>query len=91
MVGVDTSKKLAAEGSSMHHCVYSYRADIEKGKTSIWSFRLNGDRVATIEIRLPEKIIVQARGHCNRVLEPVEKRALKQFAIARGIRLGNYW
>lgn len=64
---IATSKELAQEGRALRHCVYSYSWQIQRGGTSIWSYRVDGERALTIEVRNPERRIVQVRGRNNRV------------------------
>lgn len=60
------SKELHAEGKALRHCVLSYSPSIEQGNCSIWSMRLNDERLITIEVRRESRFIVQACCHCNR-------------------------
>jgi hypothetical protein len=72
IIEITSAKELHAEGKTMHHCVFSYLHSCIKGNCSIFSLRLNGDRMATIEIR--NNAIVQVRGSRNSKV--VEKAAL---------------
>lgn len=75
-----SSEELHSEGKALHHCVYSYSRSIETGNTSIWSFRRDGERTLTIEVRNMTGKIVQVRGLLNREATPVEIRAVRQWA-----------
>ncbi len=61
---------LIEEGRKMHHCVASYHPSILRGSTEIWSMSvldagLERTRLATIEVSVLDKRIVQFRGPCN--------------------------
>jgi hypothetical protein len=75
-----TSAELSAEGSAMHHCVYSYSHAIVSGDTSIWSMKYNGDRLVTIEVWNKTKQIRQVRGKYNRLADGSEVTILKKWA-----------
>ena len=74
---------LAAEGSTLRHCVVSYAEDCYQGKTSIWSMteEVKG-KVLTIEVSLPEKRIRQVRGLANRRATDDELAVIRQWAAA---------
>lgn len=79
-----SSKALSAEGSAMHHCVYSYQSGCISGKFSIWSVKLSSkicfdERVLTIELTEEGKI-VQIRGYANRSVRPEEMEAVRHWA-----------
>jgi PcfJ-like protein len=74
------SKDLHAEGKALRHCVLSYSSSIEQGHCSIWSMRLNDDRLITIEVRRDSRSIVQARGRCNRATSAEEFRIMQRWA-----------
>lgn len=67
-----TGAQLQEEGKALHHCVASYAPACARGTTSIWSLQvqyLNGQvarRVMTIEVNNQRKMVVQARGNCNK-------------------------
>jgi hypothetical protein len=82
---------LAAEGSEMRHCVYAYAPAVQRGRTSIWSMTLSHEgpthRVLTIEVRNPERRVVQARGKCNRVISGLELQILDAWASQNGLQV----
>ncbi len=86
-----TDKLLAAEGSAMRHCVYSYAFNIERGMTSIWSITCSGERKATIEVRNQARSVVQARGKCNAALGSHESKVLLKWAQNNGLTLTTAW
>lgn len=45
-----SSSDLTEEGGAMHHCVSSYSGTCREGHSRIFSIRLNGERVATLQI-----------------------------------------
>ena len=56
------------EGKAMHHCVYTneyYNRDY----SLIFSARINGKRIETIEVNLKNLSIIQCRGACNQDTE----------------------
>jgi hypothetical protein len=48
---IKTGRRLYEEGESMHHCVYSYREDVNAGKCAIAHIKFK-DRPYTAEIRI---------------------------------------
>lgn len=66
---ITNAAELYDEGKSMRHCVYSYLKSCIDGKCSIFSLRLFGTSVATIEVR--GTMAVQIRGPRNQ--RPTEK------------------
>ncbi len=75
-----SSQDLNREGRALRHCVYSYRNSVNKGRCSIWSMRLNGDRTLTIEVRNKQGLIVQARGSKNRQPTAEEMAIIRLWA-----------
>ncbi|MEY5040885.1 MAG: hypothetical protein RLZZ414_420 [Bacteroidota bacterium] len=65
--------ELVYEGEKLHHCVASYHRDVSLGNCKIFSLRLIDDQLEKplITICLRGKLMVQARGTCNR--EPIEQ------------------
>jgi hypothetical protein len=86
-----TDKLLAAEGSAMRHCVYSYASNIERGMTSIWSMTCSGERKATIEVRNQYRAVAQARGRFNAALGSHESKVLLKWAQDNGLAITNAW
>lgn len=60
--------ELVEEGKSLHHCVASYHRDVRDGLCNIFSLRLLEDQIEKplITICLRGKLMVEARGACNR-------------------------
>lgn len=51
-VFISSAADLTEEGRAMHHCVSSYSGQCKAGTSRIFSVRLNGERVSTLELRL---------------------------------------
>ncbi len=77
---ISGDNQLLAEGRAMHHCVFTYRDDVLSGKTSIWSLRKNGYRLATIEIENSSRSIVQVRKKCNNLADEITQHIIQQWA-----------
>lgn len=78
-----TSKDLAAEGTAMHHCVFSYRDRCISGSCSIWSVKTINymgveKRRVTVEMT-KSGAIVQTRGFANRTAKNDEKSAINHW------------
>lgn len=82
---ISTSKELAAEGRALRHCVYSYSWSIQRGGISIWSYRVDGERMLTIELDNRTKRIVQCRGVSNRLPTAGEMVQLGRWMRENGI------
>jgi hypothetical protein len=86
-----SSRALVAEGRAMHHCVASYAGSCSRRVTSIWSLQMHNhegsQRILTVEVRLPQKIICQARGKRNVLPDAKPKDILRRWAAQEGLRL----
>ena len=71
-----SATELVKEGRAMSHCVGSYVNNTLKMQTTIWSLRLMGQRLATIEL-YDEKRVVQVKARFN------EKPPDEQLEIVR--------
>lgn len=60
-----SSKELANEGRVLCHCVSTYAPYVRNGKTSIWSYKVDGSRALTIELDNRNRRVVQVRGGYN--------------------------
>jgi hypothetical protein len=89
---IKTSKALAAEGTAMRHCVYSYRDRCLRNEVYIWSLARQDEfggcitRKVTLELR-NDGYIVQARGVANRVMKAEERHLVKTWANRNGLHL----
>lgn len=93
-----SSEELRAEGKEMHHCVYSYRSQIESKETSIWSLSMTEEfnplkKLATLEVNNRTRAVVQARGPHNRPPKPPEDKVIIEWASRNGLTIsyGKAW
>lgn len=93
-----SSDALREEGQTLHHCVYSYRADVAAKETSIWSLSAKEDQKApqkliTLEVNNRLQSVVQARGACNRLTRPEEDRLIAEWASRNSLAMtyGRGW
>lgn len=84
------SKSLSDEGSELCHCVFSYHASCARGMVSIWSYKVNGKRTCTIELRNQTFTIAQVRGYRNRKPDEKEARIISQWAQAQRLKIAQY-
>lgn len=79
------AKKLVEEGKAMKHCVASYTHYCAEGKTAIYSLRkyssgLLTDILATVEINIFLKRIMQAKARMNKPISSEAKKYIDQWA-----------
>lgn len=72
--------QLAEEGAAQNHCVGAYAHSCAEGASAIVQMRRNDQRVATIQVRLADRCIVQARGRFNAPLGAAAIHALGYWA-----------
>lgn len=89
------SKQLSAEGQAMKHCVASYASYCSHGRSAIFSMRkYSGDvlleRLATIEVNLSSRKIVQAKGKMNRAISDEVKKYMLNWAEENGLAVNQY-
>lgn len=77
-----SGRELYEEGRAMHHCVSGYAHRCAAGWAAIFSLREEGWRRVTVEITVPERRVVQARGACNRAATSEEKDVLQRWLRA---------
>ena len=91
---IKNSKDLAAEGTRMRHCVYSYKYGCVNGTLSIWSLSKEdqfGKDVPKVTIELRnEGYIAQARGLANRATRPEEKNIIRLWCARNHLRASGY-
>lgn len=88
-----TSTELWEEGREMHHCVGSYSDMCGKGEIAIFSLyveketndKIIKERMATIEVRVNDRRIVQARKLCNAALNSEDLRIISMWKGKAGI------
>ena len=78
-------KSLQAEGEAMHNCVLTRASDCSARYCAIFSLTRNSHRCLTVELRLADMHIVEARGGHNRTPEPEEREVLECWARERGL------
>lgn len=84
-----TGKELAAEGTAMRHCVFSYKSRCMNGSCSIWTLTRTDEfgrttRHLTIEVSRMG-VIVQKRGLANRLPRPEENHVVELWAREMGL------
>ena len=80
VVEIRTEADLEAEGEAMHHCAFSYRRLIRKGKVALFSMRDHDRRVVTLEVALGAGRVVQAKQAFNRAATRNQRLAVARFA-----------
>ncbi len=85
-----TSHELKAEGTAMHHCVYSYAQSCYDRKIAIFSLKKNSTRVATLEVNLSTKLIVQARGRFNDPIGQEAASIVRAWASQNDLKIYSY-
>ena len=88
------ANELAYEGRAMRHCVASYAYSCAGGRCAIFSLReevggaAKSVRRLTVEVSVPTRRIVQARGPLNAPPGGVEERILRAWATTARLMLG---
>jgi len=84
-----TSRELVLEGRAMRHCVSTYVRACTGRRASIWTMqvetRKDKHRVLTIEVDLPRRRVVQARGKHNASPSPHERTVVRRWAEREGL------
>lgn len=93
-----SSTDLRAEGKTLHHCVYSYRSQVEAKHVSIWSLAvedpaLDVEKLVTLEVNNLMRAVVQARGKYNRMTSPQEDKVILAWAARNNlsVQYGRRW
>ena len=85
------SHALVAEGRAMRHCVGSYAQSCSRRVTSIWTLQMQNHegnhRILTVEVRLSDKVLCQARGKRNVLPDGKSRDILRRWAAKEGLRL----
>ncbi len=87
--------KLREEGRTMKHCVASYSFYCAKGRSAIFSIRKFSDGIlletlATIEVNLSLKRIVQAKAKMNNPINEEAKYYMKAWAASEALSFSPY-
>ncbi len=90
-----STKELIKEGKTMKHCVGSYAHMCAKGRTAIYSFRkyssgLMQEVLATIEVNISLKRIVQAKGKLNKPVSNEVRKCMDMWAKKRELSVNTY-
>lgn len=90
-----SSKELIAEGKKMNHCVASYARSCCVKVTSIFSLRstslTNGNEtLATIEVNLQSKTVVQAKARFNKPISAEAKKIMHDWALHHELKIGKW-
>ena len=89
-----SSEELNTEGRKMHHCVGTYASSCASRQTSIWAMEIETatgvSKVITIEVRLRQKLICQARGKYNELPDAKARRILSRWATREGLTIASY-
>jgi hypothetical protein len=87
-----SSAELIDEGRAMHHCVASYAHLAAGGRTAIFSVRRceadrPTERAATLEVYVPERLVVQLRGPCNQRASATVRQLVAAWAADVGLTI----
>lgn len=75
------------EGARLSHCVASYAASAARGECSLWSLRVSGMSMLTIEVR--NGAVVQVRGKLNRAPSASEFKLITRWARSNELRIAD--
>ncbi len=82
---LSTLRAVHQEGARLSHCVASYVAAAARGECSLWSLRVAGLSMLTIEVR--GEVVVQIRGKCNRPASASELKLVGRWARQNHLRI----
>ena len=89
-----SAAQLHDEGRKMGHCAGSYYMSCYRGKTTVWSMKLEAaefiKRVMTIEVDPHSRIIRQARAKYNRRPKNASMNILKKWAAKENLTFSQY-
>ena len=95
IVELTSTAELLEEGRAMRHCVGSYARGASAGRYAIFSLRHrrfdaeNFTRVATIEVTLADRTVVQARGPSNMLLDEQTTDVLRRWCSEVGLDIAR--
>ncbi|WP_179133675.1 PcfJ domain-containing protein, partial [Enterococcus hirae] len=81
---IKTNKELFLEGSTMHHCVYSYLEKIQRGGSTIWKYERRKHRY-TVEIekrKYGNYEVVQCYGKYDSLPDEQELQVIRKIVAA---------
>ncbi|MCB9686889.1 MAG: PcfJ domain-containing protein [Alphaproteobacteria bacterium] len=85
-----STRVLVLEGWALAHCVATYVPRVRSGRCAIFGLLRDGERALTVEVRMPERAIVQARGLRNRRPSAVEEDVLRRWAATEGLAVHSW-
>jgi hypothetical protein len=90
-----SSQELIVEGRKMNHCVASYARSCCVKVTSIFtlrciSFAKGLEFLATIELDIRSKTIVQAKARFNKPISPIAKKIMNEWAAYHDLNIGKW-
>ena len=89
-----SARSLITEGRQLRHCVASYANSCSRGFTSIWTLEVSTkegfQKLVTLEVRLSNQTIVQARGKSNRLMTEKERSIVNRWASAADLQISPY-
>jgi len=89
------AKKLIEEGTAMKHCVASYTHYCAQGRSAIFSLRkysggVLNDIIATIEVNIFLKTIVQAKAKMNKPISEEARKFMELWATKNALTINPY-
>ena len=89
-----SSAQLRAEGAAMSHCVFTYVHSCAHGRSAIFSLQADAgkglERRLTVEVNVPTRQVVQARGRFNAPATQLDQRVLNVWASVAGLTFSRY-
>lgn len=85
-----TSFALFLEGRVLHHCVATYTSKVASGRSWIFGLRCDGQRRVTVEVSPTDRLVVQAKGRCNRRPTAEEGAVVRRWAAANELQIADY-
>ena len=83
------SIQLAQEGKKMRHCVGGYSNSCKTRYVAIFSIRNGLSTLATIEVRLRDRKIVQAKAKCNKSLSETAEKVMRSWAARNRLEIAE--
>ena len=82
---LNTLSAVHHEGGRLSHCVASYASSAARGECSLWSLRVSGMSMLTIEVS--HGSVCQIRGKCNRPPTASEMKLVGRWAKQNRLRI----
>ncbi|MFT5819540.1 MAG: hypothetical protein ACI8ZM_000765 [Crocinitomix sp.] len=95
IIELRSTKELLTEGRKMNHCVATYASSCYKKKCAIFSIRKktalsNEETLATLEISLQSRRIVQAKARYNKTINNKALTLMKSWAKKENLRIPSW-